>query len=123
MPLFLSCTITASAMTASSMSLFKYSNLLIEKRQALQALEGKKSSCNSVFCHPVWIIGFLVAILSMYFNGLALNYGTVILLSSTSVFTIIFSAIQATIFFSEKFTCRDAVSIVLLTIGSLICVS
>jgi len=70
----------------------------------------------------VWIIGVAIALVGIYLNGLALNYGTVVLLSSTTGFTLIFSDILAPIVFGEKFTWGvDGLIAGILIVGSSIC--
>jgi len=62
--------------------------------------------------------------LSQFFNGFAIGLGNIILISSTSCLTIVFTCIMSPIILKEKFVwVRDGVTILLVGSGSAIAVS
>ena len=75
-----------------------------------------------VYLHPYWMIGILACAMGQALNTYSLNYASVILLSSTCCFTIIFNSVLAPYFLSENFSIKsDGTTIVLLIVGSLMC--
>jgi len=63
-----------------------------------------------------------VAAFSVYVNGLALNYGSVVLISSMTGLNLVFADILAPVLFGETFVWRiDGVVCIILIIGSAIC--
>ena len=77
---------------------------------------------NSVFFSPLWLFGVLIAAFSMYINGLALNYASAVLITSTTGFTLVINDILAWAVFGEKFDMKkDGLSDVILSLGSIIC--
>ena len=100
---------------------------MLETEQEIEQFEQRgcfQKPFRSVYMSPLWLVGFVTVILSMLVNGIALAYGSVVLLSSTSVLTIIMSNFMAPCFFGEKLQCKaDGVSAVILTIGCILCVS
>lgn len=67
-------------------------------------------------------MGAIACAAGQILNTYALNYASVILLSSTCCFTIIFNSALAPYFLSENFSFKsDGVTILLLIVGSLMC--
>lgn len=71
-----------------------------------------------------WMIGFCLIFVSIAFNALALDYGNILLLSSSSSITMVFNMIMATYFLKEYFNKKwDTLAIILIIFGSAICLS
>lgn len=71
---------------------------------------------------PLWLFGVFIGIFSIYLNGLALNYASAMLVSSTVGFTLVINDILAWAVFGEKFDIKkDGLSNVILSLGSIIC--
>ena len=71
----------------------------------------------SVYKNPYWVLGFATIIIGQVFNVLALKYGSQVLLSSTTSFTIIFNTIFSAIFLKENLQKSDFLAVVLICIG------
>ena len=108
--------------------------------QQKQGGEARKVTTSMVICSPMWFVGFLLLFaatalngcklifindLTILFNNLgALNFASIILISSTSCATIIFNTILAPIFLNESFSLkRDGILVLFLTVGTLLCVN
>lgn len=75
-----------------------------------------------MFLSPLWLFGVFIAAFSVYINGLALNYGSAVLLTSTTGFTLVINDLLAWTVFGEKFDIRrDGLSDLILSLGSIIC--
>lgn len=78
--------------------------------------------CNHVFFDPLWLLGVAVAALSIYINGLALEFGNAVLITSTVGFTIVCNDVLAWVVFGERFDCgTDGISALIVSLGSFIC--
>ena len=78
--------------------------------------------CGSILLNPLWLLGVILAALSIYVNGLALEFGNAVLITSTVGFTIVCNDILAWIVFGERFDLQtDGLSAFIVTLGSLIC--
>lgn len=70
----------------------------------------------------MWLFGVFIAAFSMYLNGLALNYASAVLITSTTGFTLVINDILAWAVFGEKFDFKkDGLSDIILSLGSIIC--
>ena len=68
--------------------------------------------------------GFLLIFVSITFNGLALAYGNILLLSSSSSITMVFNMLMATFGLKEYFNKKwDTLGVVLIIFGSAVCLS
>lgn len=71
-------------------------------------------------CQIEWWFGLIILFCSIGFNGVSLYFGNIILMSSTSCFSIVFTAILSPMILGENFSWKvDGVSISLICIGSL----
>ena len=59
--------------------------------------------CNLIIFDPLWIFGVAVAAFSVYVNGIALNYGSAVFISSTAGVTVAINDIFAWLIFGENF--------------------
>lgn len=85
-----------------------------------------KSSClpQTVYLTPLWILGFILVVISIIINSISLGYGSVMLLSSLSVATIVISSFLTPCFFNEKLSCyKDVFCSFVLCFGCLICIT
>ena len=65
-------------------------------------------------------LGFFLLTVGVVCNGVALRFGNIILISSTSCFTIIFNAIFSPVMLKEKFVWKiDGVALLLVSFGSI----
>lgn len=70
------------------------------------------------------MMGFFMIPVSTGFNALALNYGNVLLLSSSSSITMIFNLLMARYFLKEFFNwIYDSIAILLIIVGSGMCLA
>ena len=108
--LFLST--VGSFFTALSFTLMKFS---INRNQRLKL---NKPAYKQVY----WMIGFVFIFVSTAFGALSLNYGSLLLLSSSSSITMIFNLLMARFFLKEFFNIIwDTLAIFLIITGSVIC--
>lgn len=61
----------------------------------------KRCLPQSVYLTPMWILGFVLVVVSIVVNSISMCFGSVMLLSSMSVVTIIMSSLITPCFFDE----------------------
>ena len=111
----LAFSISGSFCTAFGFIYIKLANIAIDKPEN----KGK-----SVWLHKYMLIGMFFLAMSQILNSFALGLGNIILISSTSCFTIIFNAILSPLILKEKFEFKlDGVTIILVGAGSITAVS
>ena len=111
----LAFSISGSFCTAMGFICIKLANIAIEQPEN----KGK-----SVWLHKYMLIGMFFLACSQILNAFALGLGNIILISSTSCFTIVFNAILSPIILKEKFEFKlDGVTIILVATGSITAVS
>ena len=77
-----------------------------------------ESTGKSVYCSPFFVLGAALATSAQGWLVAALKYGTVMLISCTPCFTLIFTAIFTPIILKEKFDpYTDGISIYIISIG------
>lgn len=102
-----------SLFTALSLAFWKKASMVFDKKIQDQALEldiddnghvvyPKRCLPQSVFLTPYWILGFVCVVLSLVINSVSMCYGSVMLLSSLSVVTIMMSSFITPCFFDER---------------------
>ena len=105
---------TASLSTAIGLILIKIGIIKSERKQ---------SKCGYLF-RIWWLTGLLFMLGGQLLNGMVLTYGNVILMSQTSSFTIIYTAILSPIILGEDyFWTRDGVTILIISLGSYLAIS
>ena len=78
----------------------------------------------TVFLTPLWILGFVLVLVSIVVNSISLGYGSVMLLSSLSVATIVISSFLTPCFFNEQLSCyKDVLCSFILSIGCILCIT
>ncbi|KAI8854796.1 hypothetical protein BC829DRAFT_486104 [Chytridium lagenaria] len=78
----------------------------------------KKLDFGSLLKNPVWLLGFLVFILSNFVNFVALQFAPQSLVATLGSISLVVNVILAPIINQEKFTWRDVVGVVLIVAGS-----
>lgn len=72
----------------------------------------------------MWILGLILAVVSIIVNSISLGYGSVMLLSSLSVATIVISSLITPCFFNEKLSFqKDVLCSLILFVGCVICIT
>jgi hypothetical protein len=119
-----------SCFTAVSLTIWKLASMKYDKQIQLQSQLKDQSQLKprclpqSVYCTPLWILGLVLAIVSVIVNSISLGYGSVMLLSSLSVATIAISSLITPCFFNEKLSFqKDVLCSFILFIGCVICIS
>jgi drug/metabolite transporter (DMT)-like permease len=67
---------------------------------------------------PVWVMGFVSIVVGTVFNMAAMAFGTQVLLSSTSSFSIIFNTVLSSFYLRETLYRSDVLAIFLICFGS-----
>ena len=107
--------VTGSVFTALGLISIKLANIDMEKPE---------NDNKIIWFHKYMLIGMLFFTISQILNGFALALGNIILISSTSCTTIVFSAIFAPIILKERFEFMlDGITILLVGTGSIVAIS
>lgn len=107
--------ISGSLCTALGLVSIKLANIDIEKPEKQGQI---------IWFHKYMLLGMLGLAVSQILNGFALGLGNIILISSTSCFTIVFSAFLSPIMLRERFEFMlDGITILLVGTGSITAVS
>ena len=107
--------VTGSVFTALGLISIKLANIDMEKPE---------NDNKIIWFHKYMLIGMLFFTISQILNGFALALGNIILISSTSCITIVFSAIFAPIILKERFEFMlDGITILLVGTGSIVAIS
>lgn len=108
-----------SFLTAFSFMMFKLANTQVDNYQKLGGLNWWRQI---VYLQPLWLVGLSMLISGQVVNTWALEYGNVILLSSTSTFTLVFNSILAPLLLGERFEwASDGATIAIILAGSTLC--
>ena len=102
-----------SLFTALALTFWKKASMVFDKKIQEQALEliiddnghvvyPNKCCPQTVYLTPYWLLGFLCVVISLVVNSISMCYGSVMLLSSISVVTIMMSSFITPCFFDEK---------------------
>lgn len=109
----------ASLVSALGLIMMKLAHVALEKinHGDIQRI------CMPTYFHPYWILGFIGLLVAQILNTYALEYASVILLSSTACFTIIFNSILAPLMLNESFHARSELpTLLLLVVGCTLCI-
>lgn len=88
-----------------------------------EELRPKRCLPLSVYLEPLWWLGLILVVISLVINSISLSYGSVMLLSSLSVATIVISTFINPCFFNEKLSCyKDVFCSMILCLGCVICI-
>jgi uncharacterized membrane protein len=110
-----------SLLCATLGSFFTAFGLILMKIATIKA-EGTESEKNPMM-RKDYLFGLIIVILAQAFNAMALKFGNLILIATTSCFCIVITAILTPIMLKEKFMWRvDGLSIGLITIGCTIAI-
>jgi hypothetical protein len=84
----------------------------------MKTVHNKTNGMFNPLKEPVWIGGFLSIIVGSLFNMGAMAYGTQVLLSSTSSFSILFNTLLSCCYLKETLFRSDIIAIFLICFGS-----
>ena len=123
-----------SFLSAISFIFMKMAHLKVEKALQKQNQDSSRklsmTSFTSISEHakinaymqPLWWIGFIGVCLQFFVNSLALGFASVILLSSTGCFTLIFNSILTPLMLGEVFHYKSEIpSMLIIILGCTLC--
>ena len=110
-------TVLGCFLNALSLILMKYS--MENHAKHSKGKDGKKKAYS--VCNKWWMTGLFCIVLGTLANVVAIRYGNLLLLASSSAITMIFNTILSIYILKERFTKWDAVAFVFITTGCISC--
>jgi drug/metabolite transporter (DMT)-like permease len=94
--------------------------ILMKKSHNRAELDYSNNIKRNSYCNPLWLFGFAILILGSILNIIALGYGNVLLLASSSSLSIIFNTGLSVTLLNEKLLKKDILAMTFICIGSIL---
>jgi len=118
-------TILGCFLNALSLMLMKYSMENTKSAKQNQVYNsnnpGSPKRSGGSLCNFWWLVGLICIIIATACTIISIRYGNLLLISSSSAFTMIFNTILSVTILHESFTRWDVLAIILITLGCVGC--
>jgi drug/metabolite transporter (DMT)-like permease len=94
--------------------------ILMKKSHNRAELAERNNIKRNAYCDVFWLGGFASIVLGSLFNVVALGYGNVLLLASSSSLSIIFNTVFSVTLLNEKLVKKDILAMLFICIGSIL---